>query len=320
MFKPKTVLIGTSLGEESDAIVRTGVEIARAAGATAWLVHAYMPPAFLPEFGTLDRVWIEEQGEVLTKELDAQARRTGLADLPGFASDRLRLAIGAPYRNLVELAGQIHAGLIVVGASEVGALRHFLGSTADGVMRKALCPVLVVRPGAAFPPIRVEIPVDLSPVAAQAVRTGLDFLTLMGVKPIETEVLFVLNPLELAGSIHFTPEQIERFAKDELNRFLEVNGWGAGSGVAHVRTGYPREEILGALEERRVDLAVLGTHGRKGFERLMLGSVAAAVAHHATCNLLIVPPAAVPVDEVVRDEAEALTGADWSFVADQVPA
>ncbi|HYX22918.1 MAG TPA: universal stress protein, partial [Thermoanaerobaculia bacterium] len=51
------------------------------------------------------------------------------------------------------------------------------------------------------------------------------------------------------------------------------------------RTGYPWEEIVRVLEERRADLVVLGTHGRRGFEHLMVGSVATGVMHRVLYGL-----------------------------------
>ena len=187
-----------------------------------------------------------------------------------------------------------------------------LGSTADRVIRKAPCPVLVVRSEAAFPPVRVEIPVDLSPISGNALRQGLDFLAQLGLPSTESEVLFVLSPFEIGGSINFTPEQIQHFAGEELSRFVAASASGSARPPStRVRSGYARNEILAVLEERRADLAVLGTHGRSGFERLMLGSVAAGVLRDADCNLLIVPPAA--------QHEERSAGADWTYVSDETP-
>jgi nucleotide-binding universal stress UspA family protein len=314
----KTIVIGTSLSDMSDDVVRTGVAIARAAGATPWLVHAYSLPAFPSELGVVDAVWFEEYGEALCENLAKQAQRTGLSSLPGFKPSHLHLTMdGASHREVVDLAREVNADLIVVGAAEGGgALRRIFGSTADGVIRQAPCPVFVVRSASAFPPTRVEVPVDLSPIAANALRQGLDFLAQVGAGKAETEVLFVLNPLEVAGSLHFTPEQIERFTLDELHRFLKVND--ASPELARVRNGYPSEEILAVLKERQADLVILGTHGRRGFERLMIGSVATGVMHHAPCNLIIVPPGVPLQQEAVEERGKELAGADWKLVADEV--
>ncbi|HET7042208.1 MAG TPA: universal stress protein, partial [Gemmatimonadales bacterium] len=199
----KTIVIGTSLSEISDAVVRTGAAVARASGAAVWLLHVYPPAAFPPETGAGDGQLFEQQLEILRDALAKQAYRTGLAEAAGYDPGRLRLVMGSPPRELLALARKEEAGLIVIGAVEGGALhRILLGSTADEVIRKAPCPVFLARSAAAFPPLRVEVPVDLSPCSGNALHQGLDLLAGLGAAP-DAEVLFVLNPLEVAGSIHF---------------------------------------------------------------------------------------------------------------------
>jgi nucleotide-binding universal stress UspA family protein len=316
MSKPlKTLVIGTSLAKGSDDLVRTGVALARATGASPWLLHAY-PPLFGTYSAGVDALWTEEQVRNLRELIHEQARRTGLSALAGFSPDQVLLVLGSPHREIVDLARRVQAGLILVGAAESN--HRLLGSTADRVIRKAPCPVLAVRSEAAFPPYRVEIPVDLSPISAHALREGLDLLVQIGIPLAETEALFVLNPFEVAGSLSFTPEQVQRFAGEELRRFVAENTHANARPRSMVRTGYPREEILAALAERGADLAVLGTHGRSGFERLMIGSVASGVLQSASCNLLVVPPAASPQD-AATERREALAGADWSYVPDETP-
>lgn len=312
----KNIVIGTSLTGQSDGVVRSGAMIARAVGASSWLTHAFMPPAYASDL--VDRTWFDMQAQAVHEGLQQQAQRTGLADLAGFKPDHLRPVVGSPTREIVELALEVQADLIVIGAEDRGTLeRIFLGSTADGVVRKAHCPVLIVRCESAFPPTRVEIPVDLSPTSAKALRKGLSFLSQLGIELTETEVLFVLGPYEVAGSIHFTPQQVQRFAGEELRRFIQANRRGAAPRLARVRTGLPREEILGTLQERQADLVILGTHGRTGLERLALGSVAAEVMHRAHCNLLLIRPDAgtEKVDELPERPLES---GDWTFVSDEV--
>jgi len=313
----KTIVIGTSLTDVSDGVVRTGASIARATGASPWLIHVYAPPVYAPELGNLDPEWPEQQAGILREKLAQQARRTALADLAGFKPDRLLPVMSSPLREVVDVARRVAADLIVVGAAEGGALRRMLlGSTADAVIRKAPCPVLVVRSESAFPPCRVEVPVDLSPVSASAFHQGLELLSQLGAALTETEVLFVLNPFEVGGSGQFTPAQIERFASEELQRFIAANNPGTLPGLTQVRIGYVREEILNVLKERQADLAILGTHGRSGLERLTVGSVAFGVMHQAGCNLLLIPPGAIPERKATVREKE-LRGADWTYVSDE---
>jgi len=87
-----------------------------------------------------------------------------------------------------------------------------------------------------------------------------------------------------------------------LERFVEAE---AAPGVAiecRVREGVASGEILDAAIEIDADLLAIGTHGRSGFERLVLGSVAEKVLRKARCPVLTVPaaqPDAVPAASVV---------------------
>jgi nucleotide-binding universal stress UspA family protein len=66
-----------------------------------------------------------------------------------------------------------------------------------------------------------------------------------------------------------------------------------------MRRGHPVEEILRAAAEHPTDLVVVGSHGRSGVARLLLGSVAERVAREAPCSVLVTRPPARPFRRVV---------------------
>ena len=66
-----------------------------------------------------------------------------------------------------------------------------------------------------------------------------------------------------------------------------------------VREGHPAEEILREAEEHPADLIVVGTRGRSGIARLLLGSVAGRVAFHAPCSVLVARPLRAGLSRVV---------------------
>jgi nucleotide-binding universal stress UspA family protein len=309
----RCIVIGTSLSTESDHVVETGLALARADGAKVYLVHAYSPPASfvgVPAEYSAANEWWEVQRRDIEQRLAAQAHRTGAHEAGG----RVVLEIGAPHQALLDTALAMRADLIVVGTHEESDHRWpRLGSTADRLIRKVNCPLLAVRPGSPFPPATVLAPVDFSDASESALRRGLDLLAGSGVSSLEA--LFVLNPLEQAGSLQFTPEQIARFATNELERFVASYG-PAASGLrrCRVRTGYPAEEILAELAEVKADLVMLGTHGRSGLERMLIGSVAADVLQSAPCSVLILPPEMEEVEEKATKAAEK-KDADWAHVA-----
>ncbi len=291
------ILVATSLGATSDHVVAAGHELARLTGAELHLLHAYPLSAVFygspMGMATVHPYPMESEREQVETRLDEQLERLRIA--PEAVTSKV-LAAGAPHRLLITASQELGADLIVVGSSDTHSpLEPLLGSTADRVLRQARVPVLVAREGTAVPPKRLLVPVDLSELCDQSVTWGLAILGgLMGEEPPpEVETLFVLSGNERSGSNQFTPQQVERFAEEELERhtalLAEKVGWPA---KAKLRTGMPRHEIVAELEERPADLVVLGTHGRSGFERLLLGSVAADVARRANTSVLIVPPAA----------------------------
>jgi nucleotide-binding universal stress UspA family protein len=285
--KIETVVIGTSLDEDSEAVAKAGAALAQALGAKAHLVHAFPPPrAFAgplaPEPGFDE--YLQQEQALLRKALEEQARKVGAGEIT--------LEVGAPHRVLHDLAERLSAGLLVVGATAGGAMARLLGSTADRLLRRAACPVLVVRGGLSVPPARVVASVDLSPLSAEAFRRGLGLLRGLGAAS-EAEVLFVLSVLQRQVSPQFTPEQVDRFAAGELDRFVEAYAGGEAGGLRKkVRTGNAREEILEELRETQADLVILGTHGLGGFDRMAIGSVAADVVREAPCSVLVIPPGA----------------------------
>lgn len=290
------ILVATSLGGKSDHVVVTGYQFARLTGAELHLLHAYpLSAAFYGSpmgMATVHPYPIENEREQVEALLGEQLHRLGVE---AEAVTSKVLAAGAPHRLLIAAAEEIGADLLVVGASEAHSpLDPLLGSTADRVLRQAHAPVLIAREKSRVPPKRLLVPVDLSDLCDRSVTRGLSILgDLMGAEASpEVETLFVLSNNERSGSNQFTPQQVERFAQEELERhtalLAEKVGWPA---QPKVRTGMPRHEIVAELEERPADLVVLGTHGRSGFERLLLGSVAADVSRRANSSVLVVPPA-----------------------------
>jgi nucleotide-binding universal stress UspA family protein len=93
------------------------------------------------------------------------------------------------------------------------------------------------------------------------------------------------------GTTALTPELTA-----EIGRKLE--GWKAEAERIAGRTvrtlvtsGPPAAEVTRLAADEKVDLVVVGTHGRKGLERAVLGSVAEAIVRHAPCPVLVARPA-----------------------------
>jgi nucleotide-binding universal stress UspA family protein len=287
----RSILVGSSLTPASDAVVGDALALARAVGAKLRIVHGFAPPiphaVESPPASWLDPEALLRREQELRQALAAQVERLGVGD-----EELEALAIGPlpAHRLLIEAARETRADLVVVGAREHG---RFLGSTAERVVRQAHAPVFIRRAPLRLPPQRVLLPVDLSERAADAFRTGIEVLGQIGERAghwPRVEALFVLLDFVHQLAPQFTAAQVHGLAEQELRRFVESGA--AGRAVEQrLRVGEVVPEILAEIDAFGADLVILGTHGRGGFERFLLGSVAEYLARASSCNVLIVPPA-----------------------------
>lgn len=316
--KIETVVIGTSLTTASDPVVRTGLKLAQAANARVVLAHAWSPHrayAGVPYVPEMPEV-VEAEKESLLSQMEVQTRLFGTRSKELCSTI---LAVGPAHQVLIETAQEKGADLIVAGAAEAPRLAKLFGSTADRVVRKATCPVLVVRRELPLPPARVLLPVDLSLLSGEALRQGLQVLSVLAREQgpaatlPEVEALYVITDLDRHRvDSEEDPETIEMNAREELNRFIAQHAAdSAFKVVPRTVVGLVEDELLLRIREWETHLVVMGTHGRSGFERFLLGSVAARIVRDCGANVLIVPPtAARERTETIREvsQNEALVG------------
>ncbi len=111
------------------------------------------------------------------------------------------------------------------------------------------------------------------------------------------------SPAYLAGygGFSYTPEFHEKVVKENLTLLERIKPTIAGIEYKHeYLDGEPAEEILSFADRENVDLIVIGSHGRTGLSRLLLGSVAEAVVRGAKCPVLTVKQPTESIDEAEK--------------------
>ena len=143
---------------------------------------------------------------------------------------------------------------------------------------------------------RICCPIDFSDasraameVAADLARRNAGELTLLHAYPIPGYTF-------PDGSVVASPKMMQDLA-DQAARHIEewraeAERLGAPRVSAVTVVGEPAGEIVAYAAEQRVELLVLGTHGRTGLEHALMGSVAERVVRRARCPVLTVHPAA----------------------------
>ncbi|MDK2954869.1 MAG: hypothetical protein PWQ57_365 [Desulfovibrionales bacterium] len=109
-------------------------------------------------------------------------------------------------------------------------------------------------------------------------------------------VLYVAPSLSQYVGFHIPASTIENFvgeivtgADSTMTAFMDENFQGLEA-EGRVVTGYAAEEILTFAEEEAIDMIVMGTHGRRGIDRILFGSVAEKVVKTSRCPVLTVRP------------------------------
>lgn len=191
------------------------------------------------------------------------------------------------------------ADLIMVGSHGRHGLSEFLmGSTSHAVLLHAHCSVRVVRSSQSKEDrgLHVMVCIDESKYSASIidhilstpwpVRTHFKCVHVM---PELSEKIFLDPDCEFAYRMSNQYDDLYRIQKklldDAAGRLKDAYGKKAAS--SEVLFGEPRKALIKHAKDWPADLVILGSHGKRGVERLLLGSVSEAVATHAACSVEI---------------------------------
>ena len=240
---------------------------------------------------------IPEVAQALSHEIERSMRADGerlleraVSLLPFHTGPVTRvLRVGSPAEVIVTAAEEEKTDLIVMGARGLGPIKErLLGSVSHRILTSAPCAKLIV-PGPVKPIRQVLLPLSSSTDTEGAIR----FLELKPFRrPVELTLLSVLPDIPPLGGVAALGteayqarerENAQLFLQSTANR-LDRSGYSARS---QVLIGTAVDSILDQARGRNVDLILMGSRGRHGLSRLMLGSVSHAVLHSAPCPILV---------------------------------
>ncbi len=104
---------------------------------------------------------------------------------------------------------------------------------------------------------------------------------------VSTAISYAMVSPEAAAVLQHKDELAARARAQELMNGVDLAGLSA---TAMVRSGIPTEELTRFVHAQRIDLAILGTHGRTGLRHLLMGSVAEDLFRNLPCPVLTVGP------------------------------
>lgn len=308
----RTILVpldGSTFGEHA---LPMALSLARRTDAVVHLVHVHqpVPPASVAGVAVMDSLDLHMRQDEQAYLADVTRRVREHKDVPVVTA----LLEGEVAIALREYAAQHKCEFVVMSTHGRGAMSRFwLGSVADDLLRQPPCPVLLIRPHEGKPELRREpqiksilVPLDGTPLAEQALEPAVAMtkpfqgsLTLLRVIKPALRGTYLPEGTTMEGITHSILEQIDTLQqqlKDEARNYLQgvaekLRARGVEVMTRVVIDEQPGTAILQEADACYADLIAMATHGRRGFKRLFLGSVADKVVRGGTVPVLLHKPA-----------------------------
>ena len=292
------LLVPVDFTEASARASRTAVSLAQKWDMRVTFVHVIAP--------------VGEEAEIMAIWTDFQAQRQVYAEAKldawrqAHAADQqasCEILYGRDFEEIVSCAETRHVDMIIMARNgKSGLIEQLLGSTTERVVRHAKCPVLVIGDSDETQLLeagQVLLTTDFSPASLTAfpwaekfARTFAAKITLANVQP----------PMGLPGTREYIRFQqdidaLRTQADAEITALRDSSLDASLSGDAQVVEGTPHLSICRLAQELKAALIVMGTHGRTGWHRALIGSTTELVVRHAPCSVLVIRGNNLPANQ-----------------------
>lgn len=280
--KVKKMLVAIDGSESSMHALKESFKLAR--NEKSWITVVSVVPEYK---GDLDLVAVGNIMASMRKSSeDALHKARELAKAEG-ALIKTVCEEGEAYERIIDLAEAENCELIVMGRRGLSRLeRVLMGSVTARVIGHSPIDVLVVPRDASIGWDKILVAVDGSKYSKSATERAIDFAAAYGG---ELKVLSIVDvPAEFYGE---SPDAVENLINKAKTYVEEVKKQAEAAGVKAetlVREGEAYKMILDVAEDLSVSTIVMGSHGRTGLKRLLMGSVTEKVIGYAHCPVLIV--------------------------------
>ncbi len=280
--KVKKMLVAIDGSESSMHALKESFKLAR--NEKSWITVVSVVPEYK---GDLDLVAVGNIMALMRKPCeDALQRAQELANAEG-ALIKTVCEEGEAHERIIDLAEAENCELIVMGRRGMSRLERVLvGSVTARVIGHSPIDVLVVPLTAEISWKKILLATDGSKYSKAAAARALDFAFQYSGQLVAVSVVDV--PSEFYGE---APDAVEDLIKKARGYVEDVKREAGSAGIkveTFVREGETYKAILDLAKEQDVNAIVMGSHGRTGLKRLLMGSVTEKVIGYSPCPVLVV--------------------------------
>ncbi|OGW36265.1 MAG: hypothetical protein A2Y97_07460 [Nitrospirae bacterium RBG_13_39_12] len=282
MGKYRKILVAIDGSESSKNALRESFKLAN--DEKCWLTVVSVIPHYE---GDLGATWVSNVRGAMEKPC-----KIALSDAEALAKkERVLIKTvceeGEIYERIVDLADSENSDLIVMGRKGAGGLqRALVGSVTARVIGHSQRDVLVVPEGTSIGWGNIIFATDGSKYSEAATSKAIDFAKSYGSELIVISVVDVTD--EFVARAPGALEDLVKKAKiivDDVKKKATSDGVKA-EGI--VREGEAYKSIVNIAKKQKANAVIMGSHGRTGLKRLLMGSVTERVIGHSPCPVLVV--------------------------------
>lgn len=181
------------------------------------------------------------------------------------------------YEEIINEAKHFHVDLIVMGRrGKSGLMRLMMGSTTERVIGFAECNVLIVPRASQIKGDNLLVAVDGSRYGDIAAATAVNYAKYLDMG------------IHLVSVSESEQDHVRKEAKSIVDRVSQLVDQQSVKVKSEVLSGKPANAIVQIAKEKEVNLIVMGSHGRTGWDKVLMGSVSDRVIGHAQASVLVV--------------------------------
>jgi len=281
------ILVPFDGSDGATEVLHHAAEIAQWADATVQVLYVAdttRDSVTVVEGETIDA--LEQQGEKTVEEAAKTMESLGVE----YETDVVQ---GSPTQSIVDYADRYDQDIVVMPThGREGVSRYLGGSVSEKVVRLASVPVLTVRmkpdETLTFPYQNILVPTDGSDAATNAADHIVDLAASLDAT---LHVLSVVDDTALGPDVRskISEKEYEEIATDAVETVVaKAETHGVADTVRHIEHGTPAEVILDKIESKEIHAVGMGTTGRQGTDRILLGSVAEKTARSAPVPVMSV--------------------------------
>jgi nucleotide-binding universal stress UspA family protein len=275
----KKILVATDFSSASDNVVDSAVKMATAFNSDVAVIHVLPKTTGNEKTNELLYNLAKPQLDAVNEKISSK----GVSTLDPI------LEFGDFSDRIIHASEKIGAGLIFAGAGE--KLKNEvpqLGSNALKIIKKSNKPVFIVKNNSPFSISKILCPVDFSPQSKRALKNAVTLANKFKAKLIVLSVYDVsyLNPIKNNVKMEEEIAVLQKDCENQLDDFLSDFTLTHLDVIREVKQGEAAEEILKTIKEHEVDLLMMGTTGKSGITRILLGSVTEKVIREIPCAFI----------------------------------